>query len=154
MGQFLRSVKFLRISEFAPKELIPRCQRDIFAPAGQFLCSVQFLRISELMPKELIPRCQRDIFAPTEFEIKIWVLNFGRKLDYTKIQRNEFPLCTSNFFFRDYKVEIRRMSPTILKTLRHNPGSTHCFTRKTNHCFVAFIIFTLGVNFPESWITW
>ena len=31
-GQFLRSVKFLRRSELAPKELIPRCQRDIFAP--------------------------------------------------------------------------------------------------------------------------
>ena len=31
-GQLLRSVKFLRRSELAPKELIPRCQWDISAP--------------------------------------------------------------------------------------------------------------------------
>ena len=31
-GKFLLSVKFLRRSELAPRELIPRCQRDIFAP--------------------------------------------------------------------------------------------------------------------------
>ena len=30
--QFLRSVQFLRRSKLAPKELIPMCQQDIFAP--------------------------------------------------------------------------------------------------------------------------
>ena len=66
-GKFLRSVQLIRRSKLAPKELIPRCQWDIFAPAGQFLRSVNFLRRSELAPEELIPRCQRNIFAPTEF---------------------------------------------------------------------------------------
>ena len=79
-----------------------------FAPAGQFLRSVKFLRRSELSPKEIIPRCQRDIFAPTEFEIKIWVCSFGREVEYTKIRRNEFPLCLANFFFLADELEIRR----------------------------------------------
>ena len=35
--------------------------------------------------KELILRCQRENFAPTELEILIWVLNLGRKVEYTKI---------------------------------------------------------------------
>ena len=50
-------------------EIIPKYQRDNFAPAGQFLCSVQFLHRFKLAPKELIPRFQQDNFAPTEFEI-------------------------------------------------------------------------------------
>ena len=101
-GQILRSVQFLCKSKLAPKgnnsegpecqresfyvvynfyvdlnwseeEIIPKCQQDIFAPAGQFIRSVQFLRIYKLVAKELIPRCQRDNFVPTEFEIQIWV---------------------------------------------------------------------------------
>ena len=101
-GQFIRSVQFLRRSKLAPKgnnsegpegqresfyivynfyvdpswrqeEIIPKCQRDIFVPAGQFLRSVQFLRRSELAPKELILGCQRNNFAPIELEIQICV---------------------------------------------------------------------------------
>ena len=35
--------------------------------------------------KGLIPRCQRENFAPTKFEIQIWVFNFGRGVEYSKI---------------------------------------------------------------------
>ena len=31
------------------------------------------------------------------FEIQIWVLYFGREVEYTKIRRNEFSLCTAHF---------------------------------------------------------
>ena len=55
------------------KEVIPRCQRDTSNEDPIW------------HQKELIPRFQRDNFAPTEFEIQIWVLNFGRGVEYSKI---------------------------------------------------------------------
>ena len=90
---------------------------------------------------------------PTEFEIQIWVLNFWREVEYTKIQRNEFSLCTDQFFFRSGEVEIRQTIARILKILRPTPGSTHFFTWKPTRCFVSFVQFTLGVDFPEYRIT-
>ena len=90
-GQFLRRENFYVDICWRQKEIIPKCQRENFAPVGkfygvydiyvdlnfapvgQFLRSVKFLRRSELVPKEIIPRRQRDIFVPTEFEIQIWV---------------------------------------------------------------------------------
>ena len=98
------------------KEIIPKCQRENFAPVGKFLrsvqflrrsefcasgkilSSVQFLRGSELAQKELIPRCQRDISTPTEFEILIWVWNFGRKVEYTKIQKKRISSLLGSIF--------------------------------------------------------
>ena len=87
-GQFLGSVRLLRRSELTrqrmnfyevynfyvepswrPEEIIPKYQRDDFAPEKQCPRCVQFIRRSQLAPKELIPRCQRDNFAPTGFEI-------------------------------------------------------------------------------------
>ena len=82
------------------EEIIPKYQQDNFARAEQFLRGVKFLRRSEVMPKELITRYQQDNFAPTEFEIQIGVLNSGREVEYTKIRRKEFPLCTAHFSFR------------------------------------------------------
>ena len=91
-GQFLRSEHFLRRSEISRQrkifyvvynlyvdpswrreEIIPKYQRDNFAPARQCPRSVQFLRRYDLAPKESILGCQRDNFAPTKFEIQIGV---------------------------------------------------------------------------------
>ena len=77
-------------------------------PARQFPRCIQFLHRSELVPKELVPRCQWDNFASAGFEIQIGVCNSGRKVDYTKTQGNEFPLCTAHFFFWSDKVETRQ----------------------------------------------
>ena len=54
-------------------ELIPRCQQD------------NSNKDPSWRRKELILRCQRENFAPTEFEIQIWVLNFGSGVQYSKI---------------------------------------------------------------------
>ena len=51
------------------EEIIPKYERNNFAPARQCPHCVQPLRRSQLAPKELIPRCQQDNFAPTGFEI-------------------------------------------------------------------------------------
>ena len=47
--------------------------------------------------KELIPSCQRENVAPTEFEIQIWVLNFGRRVQYSKILMHGFPFVRLTF---------------------------------------------------------
>ena len=48
--------------------------------------------------KEVIPRCQRENFAPTKFEIQIWVWNFGRGVEDSKIWRNGFPISKDHFY--------------------------------------------------------
>ena len=58
-------------------ELIPKCQRENSNEDPSW------------RQKELIPRCQRENFAPTEFEIQIWVLNFGRRVQYSNICINK-----------------------------------------------------------------
>ena len=73
------------------KELIQRCQRE-----NSYVVYNSYMDPS-WHQKELITRCQRENFAPTEFEIQIWVLNFGREVDYTKIQRNGFPFARLTF---------------------------------------------------------
>ena len=55
------------------KEIIPRCQRK---HSNKDLSWCQ---------KELIPRCQQEHFVPTKFEIQIWVFNFWRGVEYSKI---------------------------------------------------------------------
>ena len=134
------------------EKIIPKYQRDNFAPARQYPRYVQFLGISKLAPKELIQRCQQDNFAPEGFEIQIGVWNSGREVDYTKTQGNEFPLCTAHFSSEPTKWK-QDGNSDILKTLRPTPWATHCLTWKPTHLFVAFIPFTLGVNFLESRIT-
>ena len=47
--------------------------------------------------KEVIPRCQRENFVPTKFEIQIWVSNFMRRVEYSRIWRDGFPFCTARF---------------------------------------------------------
>ena len=61
------------------KEVIPSCQRD-----NSYVVYNSYVDPS-WREKELIPMCQRENFAPTEFEIQMWVLNFGRGVEYTKI---------------------------------------------------------------------
>ena len=47
--------------------------------------------------KEVITRCQRENFASMKFEIQIWVWNFGRRVEYSKIWRNGFPFAQLTF---------------------------------------------------------
>ena len=66
-------------------ELIPRCQRE---NSNKYLSWLQ---------KELIPRCQRKNFTLTEFEIQVWVLNFRRGVQYSKIWINGLPFARLTF---------------------------------------------------------
>ena len=61
-------------------------------------------------------RCQWEHFAPTKFKIQIWVWNFGRGVEYSKIWRDGFPFARITFLL------IRQSGnqtdvDTILKTL-------------------------------------
>ena len=98
------------------------------------------------------PRCQQENFAPTKFEIKIWVWNFGRGVEDSKIQRNGFPLFKLTFILSRRSVKQTDVA-TLKKKTRLTLGSTYCFAYIPTHCFVAFITLTLGANFTESWIT-
>ena len=68
-----------------------RCKRD------NYYIVYNFYVYPSWRQTELIPRCQRENFAPTEFEIQIWVLKFGREVEYTKIRRKEFPFARLTF---------------------------------------------------------
>ena len=101
------------------KEVIPRCQRDNSKEDQSW------------HQKKLIPRFQRDNFAPKEFEIKIWVLNFGRRVKYSNIRRGGFPFArlTSLLSRRSGKNTDVAM---ILKILCPNPWINLLLCLETN----------------------
>ena len=66
-------------------ELIPRCQLENSNEDPSW-CQ-----------KELILWFQRKLFVPTEFEIQIWVFNFGSGVQYYKIWINGFPFARLTF---------------------------------------------------------
>ena len=78
------------------------------------------------LQKEVITGWQRENLAPTKFEIQIWVFNFGRRVEYSKIWRDRFPFAWITFLLRRQSRKQTDVD-TILKTLRPTPGSTHCF---------------------------
>ena len=55
------------------KEVILRCQQDNSNEDPSW------------HQKVLILRCQHENFAPTKFEIQSWVLDFGRRVEYSMI---------------------------------------------------------------------
>ena len=76
--------------------------------------------------KELIPRCQWENFAPKKFEIQIWVWNFVRRIEYSMIWRNGFPLCKAHFSSEPTKWKADRRWYAF-KNLRPTPGPTNLF---------------------------
>ena len=77
--------KYQKISELAPNGINSKVQQG------------NSNRDPSWHQKELIPRCQQEHFAPTDFEIQIWVFNFGRGVEYSKIWINGFPFAQITF---------------------------------------------------------
>ena len=88
--------EYLRISNpkedpsWRQKEVISKCQRD---NSNKDLSWHQ---------KKVITRYQQENFVPTKCEV--WVLNFGRGVEYSKIWRNGFPFARLTFLLSQQSV--------------------------------------------------